>query len=447
MRHETGTILAVGEIARYVRRLIEGDERLQQVTVSGELSNFKGVHANGNAYFDLKDGQALLNCVMWGSTGLRLPKDLANGLQVHAKGRLSTYPGRSTYQLVVDELLAVGRGDLYARYEELRERLQREGLFALERKRAVPAYPRRIAVVTSPAAAAYADFMRTMRAHAPHVAVVLVETPVQGREAAAGIAAALDRASRLDVEAIALIRGGGSFEDLFAFNEETVVRAVAGAGVPVVTGIGHESDVTLADFAADLREPTPTAAARAIAPSRRELLERVERLRARLGRVRLQIVDERRQRLDYALGDVVRGTRQLISGERQGVSDLEGRLVRRSPRARLATARGRFTAVERRLRDGGAAAAAGRGRLLAVQCRLLERYAPRLTAGFSHRLAAVRGRLSALDPEAVLQRGYALVTSAGKVVRDAAAVPVGDLVEARLARGTLVARVERSEHG
>ncbi|MDE2571637.1 MAG: exodeoxyribonuclease VII large subunit [bacterium] len=418
-------IVGVGEIARYVRRLIEGDVRLQHIVVSGELSNFRGVSANGNAYFDLKDGQALLSCVMWGSTGVTPPRDLANGMQVHAEGRLSTYPGRSTYQLIVDDLRAVGRGDLHARYEELRERLQREGLFAEQRKRRLPAIPRAIAVVTSPAAAAYADFMRTMRAHAPYVSVRLVETPVQGRDAAASVAAALERASRLDVQAIALIRGGGSFEDLFAFNEEVVVRAIARARVPVVTGIGHESDVTLADFAADLREPTPTAAARAIAPARRELLERVARLRVRLMRARAGFVGERRQRADYAGGDLLRGVRSLLSERRHAVLSLERRLASRSPQARLAEVRGRYGTARRGLAT----------------------LAPRLTAAAAHRLAGLQGRLCALDPAAVLQRGYAIVTHDGGIVRDAAAVPIGARIDARLARGTLAARVEGSEHG
>lgn len=418
-------ILGVAEVARYVRALIEGDERLRRVIVRGEISNFRGVHANGNAYFDLKDDQALLNSVMWGSNGLKLPRDFANGMQVDAEGHLSTYPRRSTYQLTVDVVRAVGHGDLHARYEELRERLQREGIFAQERKRPLPRYPRRIAVVTSPGAAAYQDFLRTMSAHASHVALVLVETPVQGREAAAGIAAALDRASALGVDAIALIRGGGSFEDLFAFNEEPVVRAIVRASVPVVTGIGHESDVTLADFAADLREPTPTAAARAIAPSRKELLGRIEQLRGRLLRARSNIIDERRQRLDYALGDLIAGARSAVGERRRVLAACETRLAQRSPQARLA---------------------AVHGRLLTTR-RLLMTLGPRIAAGHAHRLGTLTARLAALDPSAVLQRGYAIVTHEGRVVREAAAVSIGALVEARLARGTLAARVEGSEHG
>ncbi|TAM77869.1 exodeoxyribonuclease VII large subunit [bacterium] len=418
-------VLGVAEVARYVRALIEDDERLRRVIVRGEISNFRGVHANGNAYFDVKDDQALLNCVMWGSNGLKLPHDFANGMQIDAEGRLSTYPRRSTYQLIVDVARAVGQGDLHARYEELRERLQREGLFALERKRPLPRYPQRIAVVTSPAAAAYQDFLRTMGVHAAHVALVLVETPVQGREAAFGIAAALDRASALGVDAIALIRGGGSFEDLFAFNEEPVVRAIVRASVPVVTGIGHESDVTLADFAADLREPTPTAAARAIAPSRKELLGRVERLRGRLLRARSGIIEERRQRLDYAMADLVAGARAAVGQRRGALAACETRLAQRSPQARLA---------------------AVHGRLLTTR-RLLMALGPRITAGDTHRLGTLMARLAALDPSAVLQRGYAIVTHEGRVVREAASVPLGALVEARLARGTLAARVERGEHG
>ncbi|TAM57911.1 exodeoxyribonuclease VII large subunit [bacterium] len=418
-------VLLVGDVARYVRTLIEGDERLRRVTVRGEISNFRGIHANGNAYFDLKDDQALLNCVMWGSNGVVLPPEFANGAQVDADGRLSTYPRRSSYQLIVDRIRTVGQGDLHARYEELRERLQREGLFALERKRALPRYPRRIAVVTSPAAAAYQDFLRTMAAHAPYVSLLLVETPVQGREAAAGIAAALERASALEVDAIALIRGGGSFEDLFAFNEEPVVRAITQTRVPVVTGIGHESDVTLADFAADLREPTPTAAARAIAPARKELLGRVEQLRGRLVRQRNAIIDERRQRLDYALADLVTRTRGALAERRELLAAAEMRLARRSPRAGLAAAHGRLLVTKRHLSDLGV----------------------RVVARRAQRLNVLAAKLAVLDPEAILQRGYAIVTHAGRVVREAAEVRLGALIEARLARGTLAARVEGGDHG
>jgi len=463
-------VLGVGEIARYVRRLIETDERLSHVIVRGEVSNFRGVHANGNAYFDLKDGQALLNCVMWGSLGLKLPQAFANGLRVDAEGRLSTYAGRSTYQLVVDEVRAVGQGDLHTRYEELRERLQREGLFALERKRPLPRYPRRIAVVTSRAAAAYADFLRTMASHAPYVEIVLVETPVQGREAASSIATALAAASRLGVDAIALIRGGGSFEDLFAFNEEVVVRAIARASVPVVTGIGHESDVTLADFAADLREPTPTAAARAIAPSRKELTERVAELERRLLRARVRIVDERRQRLDFALRGLTTAFRASLDGRRRTLLTTQVRLARSSPVARLHRSEERLNAAKQRLqaRDprfrlrelssrlatlqrvmGNAERRlVGRhGAQLTASSIALRRIAPRLLSRFRQRLEGLSGKLSALDPASVLNRGYAILTVDGSVVKSAAQAPAGALVQGRLARGVLEMRVERSEHG
>lgn len=465
MSRQAAPILAVGEVARYVRRAIESDEQLQHVVVSGELSNFKGVHANGNAYFDLKDDQALLNCVMWGSTGLRLPKDLANGMQVHAEGRLSTYPRRSAYQLVVEELRAVGRGDLHARYEELRERLQREGLFALERKRALPRYPRRIAVVTSPAAAAYADFLRTMRAHAAYVQVALVPTPVQGSEAAASIAAAIDRAGRLDVDAIAIIRGGGSFEDLFVFNEEAVVRAIVRARVPVVTGIGHESDVTLADFAADLREPTPTAAARAIAPSRQELLARIEHLHARLLRTRAAIVGERRQRVDYALSDLRTTTQRLVAGKRTRADMRDFMLERHSPSARLKLQRASVAALAGRLklatqktlfhsRDRIARVHPGALRVRLQRCAgrlsLLDsrvRDTQRIVLAGTRRLELCTAKLSALGPHAVLSRGYAILSVDSRVVRSADAAPPGTLVAGQLAHGRLEMRVERSEHG
>src|SRR3972149_4477212 len=259
-------VWTVSALNRRVRGVLDADETLQDVWVTGEISNLSRP-ASGHVYFTLKDAEASLRCVMWREIASRqiLPRE---GQSVEVHGRISLYEAGGQYQLYADGLRPAGEGELYARFVALKARLEAEGLFAPERKRPLPAWPRRIAIVTSPSAAALQDVLTVLARRYPLAEVVLAATPVQGEHAPPEIVKALARANRARPDVILLVRGGGSLEDPWAFNDEGVVRAVAASAAPVVAGVGHETDVTLVDFAADRRAPTPSAAAELVVPER-----------------------------------------------------------------------------------------------------------------------------------------------------------------------------------
>lgn len=441
----TARIVPVSRLSAYLRNVLQNDKWLRNVGVRGEISNLSP-NKSGNVYFDLKDAEALLNVVVWSERAAALPK-LENGKQVIAYGEITAYPKKSTYQLIAYQVEAEGVGRLHEMYEHLKRKLDAEGAFAQERKRPIPRYPFTVALVSSKGAAGAADFLKILRERAPQVQVTFVETPVQGIAAAGEVVRAINRASRLEADCIVAVRGGGSYEDLFAFNTEEVARAILRAARPVITAIGHETDYTIADHVADRRAETPSAAAHIVAPqTRSELLHTIDSRAARvrrctgavlnlakthlervLGRSAVsdpaRIVGLRRQHLDRAVEMVQGRSREVIRRRHDTVAALERRLDRLDPKSRLAhreqaiaLARVQLqNAVERRVR-----AAAER---------------------LSLRVAELRGK----DPEAILQQGYAIVRYDGRVVRDAVRVPEGALVSAKVARGTLHARVERSE--
>jgi exodeoxyribonuclease VII large subunit len=434
-------VVGVKRLADYLKRKVEADLKLRDLLVRGEISNLSP-QKNGNVYFDLKEGDAILRCFAWGSDAVRFAP-LANGRAVVAKGSVTTYPAKSTYQLVVRELTLEGVGDVHALFEERKKKLSAEGLFAPERKRPWPRFPFRIALVSSRSANGAIDFVTILRERAPHVAVLWFETAVQGPNAPAEISAALRRASGADVDAIVLTRGGGSFEDLFSFSDEAVVRAVAAARHPVLSAIGHTVDQQLCDFAADRHVETPTAAAEAIGFSTRDLRARivertdraqraarlcVERLHARLAKslVRSRLTEPRlfltplAQRLVDVDGRLAGGAAAFLRGRETRLRDLGRRLEARDPSRRLAERGRRLQAATFKLE------AAARG----AQARLMQR------------VALASAHLDGKNPEAILQRGYAIVTHEGRIVRDPAAVAGGETIEARLAHGTLRARVE-----
>ncbi|MCX6025119.1 MAG: exodeoxyribonuclease VII large subunit, partial [Chloroflexi bacterium] len=257
-------VWTVSALNRRVRSVLDADETLQDVWVTGEVSNLSRP-ASGHVYFTLKDAEASLRCVMWREIASRqiLPRE---GQSVEVHGRISLYEAGGQYQLYADGVRPAGEGELYARFVALKARLEAEGLFAPERKRPLPAWPRRIAVVTSPSAAALQDVLTVLARRYPLAEVVLAATPVQGEQAPPEIVNALARANRARPDVILLVRGGGSLEDLWAFNEEVLVRAVAASPIPIVSGVGHEIDVSLTDLAADLRALTPTDAAVQVSP-------------------------------------------------------------------------------------------------------------------------------------------------------------------------------------
>jgi len=435
----------VGRLAIYLGRRIGEDPKLQWLGVRGEISGLRE-QPNGNVYFDLKDKDALVNCVAWSEAAAGFPP-LRNGDEIVAVGSVGTYPRRSTYQLSVLVVEAPGGvGRLHAQYEERKRKLEAEGLFASARKRPLPRYPFRVGLISSRSANGAGDFLTQARALAPHVTVVLFETPVQGEAAAPEIVRAIERASRAELDLIVLARGGGSFEDLFVFSDERVVRALAAARHPTVAAIGHEADAPLVDYVADARAATPSTAAQTVLPRRAELLRTIEgqraqatrairrtvtRLEAELARIGTRtplastekFLGSRRQRLDLAAADLVRSRERGLRRRTDRLGALVRRLDARSPQARLATQRGRLAVAGERLRG--------------VMLRGLERSATRL------RIAGAS--LRAADPTALLARGYALVRAEGRLVRDAAEVRLGTTITAELARGTLLARVESVE--
>lgn len=390
---EPPRVWAVAELNRYLRQLLESDYRLQDLWVAGELSNLSRP-ASGHMYFTLKDGEASLRCVMWRPDVAALPFLPRDGQAVEAHGRISIYEAGGVYQLYTDAMRPAGEGALFQAFLRVKAKLEAEGLFAPERKRPLPPWPRRIGVVTSPTAAALRDVLHVLQRRFPIVEVVLAPTPVQGAEAPGGIInalAALNRYSRPDV--IFLVRGGGSLEDLWAFNDEAVARAVAASEAPVVSGVGHETDFTIADFAADRRAPTPSAAAEIATPDRSEILP---------------LIDAARQSLARALDSRLERHRWQLTQQRSA-------LALASPRAQVAGARQRLDEFDHRV-------------LSALRHRLALHRAGVL--GLSQALAAV-------DPMAVLGRGYAVVRRLDdrSVVRSIHQVQRGDNLDVAVSDG------------
>lgn len=398
--------------------------RFATCVVRGELSGFTRA-ASGHAYFTLKDehGQAALRCAMFRRAFSAVEFQPGEGMLVEVRGQLAVYEARGELQMVVEGMHQAGAGALYEQFLRLKARLQAQGLFDVARKRRVPRFPRRVAVVTSPAAAAWRDVMTALERRAPHTEVVLIPTPVQGAEAPARIVQALAELalahrSGLTFDAAILCRGGGSLEDLWAFNDERVVHAVVGCPVPLVCGVGHETDITLADLAADLRAPTPTAAAELIATDRDTALAEHDRLLQRLEHRLRQRLDGLNQRLDQAAMRLARPAQVLTGLERR-----QALIAQRLTQAR-----------EQRLREAWTEAGV-------VQSRLQSALRAQWPAQ-RHRIEGLAGRLHALDPKRVLERGYAWLSDPlGQPLSSVAQVQPDDMVQGVLADGVLQMRV------
>lgn len=395
--------------------------RFGAVAVRGEISGFSRP-ASGHCYFSLKDhdGQpALLRCAMFRRAASLLDFQPRDGQQVELRGRLGVYDARGELQLVVESMQRQGAGTLYEEFLRLRARLEAQGLFDAARKRAIPAHPRAVGVVTSTGAAALRDVLTAFARRSPQVRLVVYPTPVQGPEAPPAIVAALAAAAaRAEVDTLLLVRGGGALEDLWAFNDERVVRAVAACPLPVICGVGHETDVTLADLAADLRAPTPTAAAELAAPLRSDLLAGLQGLALALQRAAQRQLDRGSQRLDTI-------------GLRLG-----------RPAAALAPQRQRLATLERRLRQALDSQVARRGqRPLALALRLRSAVAGQMQRARSD-WAAREQRLAALDPAQVLRRGYAWIEAAGgRPVMSVAGLSVGEELRAVWGDGAALVHV------
>lgn len=392
----------VAELTRMIRDRLDSAPELQNVWVVGEVSNASQPNS-GHFYFTLKDAQASLRCVMWKSQVQRVRFLPRSGDMVEVHGSISVYEAGGQYQLYADTLRPAGQGQLYQEFLRLKALLESEGLFDPARKRPVPAWPHTIGIVTSPTGAALQDMLNTLRRRFPLAEVVLAPSPVQGIDAPPRLADALRRlAEDASPDVILLARGGGSIEDLWAFNDEGVARAVAASPVPVITGIGHETDFTLADFAADLRAPTPTAAAEMATPDAAELQVTLGELDRQLHRAAAGVVTEKR----WAL------------------TDARNRLLRHTPEVRLRNDR-----------------------------QLLDERAARLKRAFHNetrlrrlRFNALLARLQSANPATVLQRGFAIVTGPdGQVVRSTGDVHPGDRVHIRVRDGSLDAEIVQSD--
>jgi exodeoxyribonuclease VII large subunit len=414
------------------------------VWVEGEISNL-ATPSSGHLYFTLKDRDAQVRCAMFRGSARGLVTRLANGTCVLVRAQVSLYEPRGDYQLVVDRLEELGDGALRRAFEALKRRLDAEGLFALDKKQPLPSLPRRIGVITSPSGAAVHDILTVLRRRFPAIPVVLFPARVQGNEAAQDLAHAIalaDRSGLCDV--LILARGGGSLEDLWPFNEEIVARAIFACRTPLVSGVGHEVDVTIADLVADLRAATPSAAAEAVSPERTEWLERVASLESRL----LRQLRRGLQRQGDTLGFVHKRLRQAhpvrqIQRNAQRLDELELRLRRVQQTAGRLRALRLEALVARLYRSHPGQ----RLPVLEVRIRGLQRS---LAAGMERRLEASRlagarlcETLHAVSPLATLQRGYAIVTRQGdgSILRDSTEIAEGEVIEARLARGTLVGKV------
>jgi exodeoxyribonuclease VII large subunit len=442
---ETRDVYTPSRLNREARILLE--RGLPALWLEGEISNLSRP-SSGHWYFSLKDASAQLRCAMFrqrNQLARFTPKD---GMHVLVRGRISLYEPRGDYQFIADHMEEAGEGALRRQFDLLKTRLAAEGLFATERKRALPKLPRRIGLITSPTGAAVRDVLNILRRRFCTIPVLIYPVKVQGGAAGGQIAATIRLASyRRECDVLILARGGGSLEDLWAFNDERVARAIFDCEIPIVSGIGHEVDFTIADFVADVRAPTPSGAAELVAPDCNEWLRQFatasSRLRGALNRLlssrnerfawlrrRLAQTDPRvelrqkAQRLDDFEQRLVRIMRLQLAGRRSHVQQLASQVRQHSPALQVAGARARLEAARAAIASG-------------IQRRL---------DSLGSRFALAAGALDAYSPLATLLRGYAIVTDAnGTVITDANAVKVGDRIRARLGKGALDARVERTE--
>ncbi|HEY0705620.1 MAG TPA: exodeoxyribonuclease VII large subunit, partial [Polyangia bacterium] len=439
---EEPRIFGVYELVRAARMSLE--MRFADVRVEGEISGLRKTSA-GHLYFILKDNEAQIDCVLFAREASRLRFKVADGQQVRCRGRLTIYEGRGKFQMSVVAMLPAGAGLLALAFEELKQKLAGEGLFAPDRKRRLPFLPRIVGVVSSPSGAVIRDIVRVAHRRFP-ARLLLAPAPVQGDGAAPAIVAALRAIARVPrVDVIILARGGGSMEDLWCFNDEALARAIAACPIPVISAVGHETDFTIADFVADVRAPTPSAAAelavpmmtdikaefavlqrRAVRAVHAELATRrlvIERARRRIGDPR-RLVDAQRQALDDLGSRATAALRANLVRQHKALTAAEARLLRAHPQRRIGEQRAQLTALLRRLHA-------------AIDARIATRH---------RALEGLRGKLESLSPLSVLERGYALARARdGHVITRAAGLAPGDAIAVRFADGEVTTRVEQTD--
>ena len=392
-------LLTVTQLTQYIKDTLES--MVGRVRVLGEISGFKAA-ASGHVYFTLKDEGATLNCVMFRSAFYKLGLLLKDGMQVEALGQITVYPARGQYQMVVETLVEAGIGALFRKFEELKKKLAEEGLFDPAHKKPLPYLPRRIGIITSPTGAAIRDMINILLRRFPHLRIFLYPTLVQGKDAGRDIAHGIRRMNELHLAEVLIVgRGGGSIEDLWAFNEEIVARAIYASRIPIVSAVGHETDFTIADFVADLRAPTPSAAAEIVTQNHQRLLEDLESLNLRLERSIFHLIEVKRLKI-----------RQLATSH-----------ILHSPLERLRLVQQTLDELTERLK---------------LSCR-------NLIEASKQKLEILKAQVNTLNPEAVLSRGYSIVMKPEEkeVVKEARKVRESDALEIMLWKGTLEAQVTR----
>ncbi len=421
---QTSKVFTVGELTRQIRGILE--TKFGAVWVQGEISNYKQ-HPSGHQYFTLKDQRAQIACVIWRDTMLPPRQALVDGTQVQVFGTVTVFEARGQYQLNVQILQPRGLGMLQAKFEALKRKLQAEGLFAPERKRPLPKFPRRIGIVTSPSGAAIRDMLNVLRRRAPWLQILINPVRVQGTGAAQEIAVAVRELATPNeafapLDLIVVTRGGGSIEDLWEFNEEIVARAIFNSTVPIVSAVGHQIDFTICDFVADLRAPTPSAAAELIVPDIIDLHRRIDGCARGLARQLLNRVRDAQQRLDHARETLQRCLSHKIDNYKRGLLHITAALQARSPARELMIRRNRFVDLHRRL--------------VASPGRLLE--------NAKHRFRRIEGILRVLGPDATLRRGYSItMTENGKIIRTIATVRPKMKIRTRVSDGEFSSEVLR----
>jgi exodeoxyribonuclease VII large subunit len=431
-------VIGVADLNRLAKELIE--RNLPLMWVAGEISNFMRA-ASGHCYFSLKDAQAQVRCVMFRHKAQLHDWKPENGMQVEVRATPSFYEARGEFQLNVEAMRRAGLGALYAAFEKLKARLQAEGLFDAEPKKTLPHFPRAIGVITSPQAAALRDVLTTLKRRMPTIPVIIYPTPVQGEGAGAKIAAAIATAdARAECDVLIVCRGGGSIEDLWAFNEEVVARAIYDCVLPVVSGVGHETDFTIADFVADVRAPTPTAAAQMASPNRDDLLQDAGHLYQRLRRVMERAIERRMQHVD-GLARRLQHPGERVANQLREVGHLASRL--RGAWAHVAADRQwqlRDLALRVRAQRPDITALATHQRVLAQR---LVGAAGRHVDVLAASLKSVAAQLAQLNPRSVFERGYSMVeTVDGKIVRASSELQTGEEVRLTFAQGWARAQVK-----
>jgi exodeoxyribonuclease VII large subunit len=437
--------LTVNALTKYIKRKFDADPHLHDLHVRGEISNFKQ-HSSGHMYFTLKDEKARILAVMFSSYSRSMKFLPENGMKVIVKGDITVYEPSGQYQIYIKEMQPDGIGELFLAYEQLKQRLEAEGLFSAERKKAIPIYPRTVGVITSPTGAAIRDVITTIKRRYPIVKILVFPVLVQGENAASSIAKAIEKANSMkDIDVLIVGRGGGSIEELWAFNEELVARAIFASTIPIISAVGHETDFTIADFVADLRAPTPTGAAELAVPHIDELMDRILQRQTRLLRAMqeqfrfqkdrfnrahksyafrypLRLYEQKMEQVDRLTEMLVRGTSRLTSLKKGQHEVLEKRLQRNHPREALNEAQSRFDRMHKDLNRA-----------------MLQIFAKKQTE-FERMISTLR----ALSPLQIMERGYSLAYSEdNRLIKSVSQVKTSDRVQIQLTDGSLYCKVEK----